>query len=122
MLFEIIAYIYIFLVMLIFIFLLYWEYYWFRLVAIRQKTCFISYARLSFSEKKYFFIIIPNTALFLFRGIWFLISIKNKMNYWQSQTETSLIIDSSVQLAYIGIISSMYCIYTTCVYVCEMPT
>eukprot|EP00597_Dinobryon_sp_UTEXLB2267_P019082 CAMPEP_0201105420 /NCGR_PEP_ID=MMETSP0812-20130820/45790_1 /ASSEMBLY_ACC=CAM_ASM_000668 /TAXON_ID=98059 /ORGANISM="Dinobryon sp., Strain UTEXLB2267" /LENGTH=1046 /DNA_ID=CAMNT_0047365263 /DNA_START=202 /DNA_END=3342 /DNA_ORIENTATION=+ len=93
------------LVLTILIILLYWEFYWFRIVAIRQKSSIISYSRLTFSEKKYFFIIIPNTTLYLFRGIWFLVNIKKKGNYWQMQSETSLIVDFSVQLFCIGMIS-----------------
>ncbi len=104
--FQIVSYIFMILVLIIFICLLYWQFYWFRLVAIRQKSYFISYSRLSFSEKKYFFITVPNTALFLYRGIWFFVNIQQKFVYWQTQTETSLIVDSSVQLVYIFVISS----------------
>ena len=78
-------------VLFILIILLYWEIYWFRLVAIRQKTCMISYARLSFSERKYIFIIIPNTALFLYRGIWFLLyAVRNRVNYWGDELDCGL--------------------------------
>ena len=106
--FQIVSYIFVILVLIIFICLLYWQFYWFRLVAIRQKSYFISYSRLSFSEKKYFFITVPNTALFLYRGIGikFFVNIQQRLAYWQSQTETSLIVDSCVQLVYIFVISS----------------
>ena len=56
-------------------------------------------------REKYFFIIIPSTALFLYRGIWFLSNVRNNTNYWESQSETSLIVDFSVQLLYVGMIS-----------------
>ena len=106
--FQIVSYILMILVLIICICLLYWQFYWFRLVAIRQKSYFISYSRLSFSEKKYFFITVPNTALFLYRGIGikFFVNIQQRLAYWQSQTETSLIVDSCVQLVYIFVISS----------------
>ena len=106
--FQIVSYIFVILVLIIFICLLYWQFYWFRLVAIRQKSYFISYSRLSFSEKKYFFITVPNTALFLYRGIGikFFVNIQQRLAYWQTQTETSLIVDSCVQLVYIFVISS----------------
>ncbi len=106
--FQIVSYIVMILVLIICICLLYWQFYWFRLVAIRQKSYFISYSRLSFSEKKYFFITVPNTALFLYRGIGIksFVNIQQRLEYWQTQTETSLIVDSSVQLVYIFVISS----------------
>eukprot|EP01036_Dinobryon_divergens_P036202 gene36202-47079_t len=77
-------------------------------VAIRQKSCLISYKRLTFSEKKYLFATFPNTAWALYRVMRFLINALNKTTFWKSQTETSVIIDNSLQLVYIGMISRIF--------------
>ena len=96
------------LILIIIVMHLYLKCYWIRLVAIRQKSCLISYKRLTFSEKKYLFATFPNTAWALYRVMRFLINALNKTTFWKSQTETSVIIDNSLQLVYIGMISSKY--------------
>lgn len=92
---------------------------WPRLVAIRQNSWIMRFGQLTLSEKRFLLTAIPFVFFTTLRAIWFAMytATSKNINFWQSQTEFSLIVDLSAQYITLVFVSSKISLLFICVYV-----
>ena len=82
---------------------------WFRLISIRQNSWMIRFGHLSITEKRLLVSIIPfliNAILRIVKYTKFTAGSDNDVGFWESETESGLIMDVSGQYLSLTLVSS----------------